>query len=287
MTKAYCWRGTTLEVAVQRLASALVWGAVVQPEGLCENKSSRCQLFNNEREFYPAVLCATWDSFPTEVVLSTARLFCNFIWVLRSIPAILNKWSCGEKWTKVWMLLLREEEVMFHLPLYSSSSTPPSSLFCLFIPCEPTGFTTVRCYRCWGCTTIACHNVARPVGPCTSLDTLIYFHCQRPQTMWLNNKHTHTHTEAGMFVIVVQTSVCSLFLVNLPPWCSETVSCESHLQGRKSSLLISTHKHTHTFRHKHMLNGLNSSGSNVGLHIFLFWVWDMAACFARLFIMRV
>lgn len=74
MTKApHCSRGTTLEVAVQRLASALVWGAVVQPEGLCENKSSRCQLFNNEGEFYPAVLCATRDSLPTGVALNTGR----------------------------------------------------------------------------------------------------------------------------------------------------------------------------------------------------------------------
>lgn len=60
MTKApHCSRGTTLEAAVQRLAPALVWGAVVQPRGLRENKSSRCQLLNNQGEFYPCALRAT------------------------------------------------------------------------------------------------------------------------------------------------------------------------------------------------------------------------------------
>lgn len=59
-----------------------------------------------------------------------------------------------------WMLSKREEEVGFHLPLPASTQTLSLS--------EPTGFATVHCR----CSTMTRHNVARPVGPHTSVYTL-------------------------------------------------------------------------------------------------------------------
>lgn len=237
------------------------------------------------KENFIWLLCVTtWDSFPPNLGwFKHGKLYCFFsisFDFFRFIPAILNKWLCWarekkkNRRLKVWMLLLREEEVVFHLPL-SSHPSPIS----LFIPCEPIGSTTVRCYCCRGCTTNACHNVARPVGLYTSRDTLIYFHCWRPQTMWLN-----THTEARVCIIVVQTSVFSLFLINLPPWC-----CESELwlipTGVKrftSYLNTQTHTHTHLGINMHLMEW--TAVDQMSDHIFSFlsvgpgWKRVLPAC---------